>query len=149
MLVHRLCYTQEVPYQNSKVKGDDAELEVLLWLKKRGFSVAIPFGENQPYDLVIESPAHQLYRVQVRRVSWRNDVLEIPLRVGSKNYWRTLDLSRIDVFAVWDGEQPYFIRTELMRKCRATFSIRRKQARNKQAVGIRFADDFLDVSKAL
>lgn len=35
-------------------KGDVAELAVALDLRRRGFRVAIPLGEDQDYDLIID-----------------------------------------------------------------------------------------------
>ena len=129
-------------YTNTKSKGDEAELQILLKLKRLGYAVSIPFGENQPYDLVVETPKGGLHRVQVRWVGWKKDVLEVPLRIVSKNYHRTLDLKRVDWFAVWDGEDAFFISTSEMKGLKAAFSIRREAPKNGQKKRIRYAEDY-------
>ena len=52
---------------NKKAKGDLAELAVAADLRRRGFKIAIPFGEDWNYDLVVErSEDVPLERVQVK-----------------------------------------------------------------------------------
>ena len=48
-----------------KQKGDLAELTVACDLRRRGYKVAIPFGEDCDYDLVVEREG-KLERVQVK-----------------------------------------------------------------------------------
>jgi hypothetical protein len=48
-----------------KQKGDLAELKVACDLRRRGYLVSIPFGEEAPYDLVIDRNG-RLERVQVK-----------------------------------------------------------------------------------
>ncbi len=129
-------------YDNTKTKGDAAELEVMVLLKRQGFSVSVPFGENTPYDLIAESPGGELFRVQVRWVTWKKDVLEVSLRMVSKNYSKTLDRSRIDTFVAWDGEKAFVIPVADTESCNAYFSIRRTKPRNGQVEGIRMASQY-------
>jgi hypothetical protein len=130
---------------NTKDKGDEAELSVLLFLKQHGYSMSIPFGENAPYDLVAESPTRKIYRVQVRWSTWAGNVLKVRLRSSSKNYYRTIDRTRIDVFAVWDGEMPYFLSTaETMDNVNELW-LRKEKAKNGQTKGIRLIADCKDV----
>ena len=134
---------------NTKDKGDEAELSVLVFLKRHGYSVSIPFGENAPYDLVAESPTGIVYRVQVRWSTWKNDTLGIRLRCVSKNYCRTIDRTRIDVFAVWDGESPYFVPCSETMTSANEISLRRTVPKNGQKSNIRFARDYVDVIKMM
>lgn len=50
---------------NTKQIGDTSEAVVLAALIRRGYSVSIPFGDNDPYDLVVDG-AESLLRVQVK-----------------------------------------------------------------------------------
>lgn len=136
----RLCYNQPVLYNNTKVKGDAAELEVFIYLKRHGYVVSLPFGENQPYDMVAESPTGRLYRIQVRYVSESSGSISISLRRSSQGSSKTLDLSRIDVFAGWDGKHVYFVLTKNLGNVRAAVSLRTLPALNNQSRGIRRAD---------
>ena len=131
-------------YQNTKIKGNLAELEALTYLARRGYQVSLPFGENSPYDLVIESPTRKLYRVQVRWSTWKKDLLNIRLRSVSKNYSRTLDLSRIEVFLIYDGEHVYIVPTKDLNHCKAGFTLRRFPPKNHQKIGISMSSSYLD-----
>ena len=133
-------------YDNSKVKGDWAEMEVMVFLTRSGYRVSIPFGENCPYDLVAESPAGNLYRVQVRWSSWKSGLLSVRLRAKSKNYCRSLDLSRIDVFAILDGTHIYLIPTVDLGHCKAEFTLRADPPKNNQKVGISMAEDYREAA---
>jgi len=129
---------------NTKVKGNNAELEALTYFKKSGYSVALPFGDNDPYDLIIESPSGSVYRVQVRWVSWRKKVATLSLRATSQGRSRPLDFDRIDVFAAWDGERLFIIPTDHLGGSRATFSLRYELPKNGQTKRIHLAEDYQD-----
>lgn len=62
-----------------KQKGDLAELLVAADLRRRGYRVAFPFGEDAPYDLVLDrADGSPLERVQVKHA--RSDGRVIPVR---------------------------------------------------------------------
>lgn len=129
-------------YDNTKIKGDQAEMEVMVYLTRRGYQVSIPFGENCPYDLVAESSQGNVYRVQVRWSTWKKGLLSVRLRTISKNYSRTLDLKRIDVFAIFDGEDIYLIPTPDLAHCKAEFTLRAEAPKNGQTAKITMASDY-------
>ncbi|QLD89298.1 hypothetical protein HWV07_09765 [Natronomonas salina] len=54
---------------NTKDVGDTSEALVLAELTRRGYSVAVPFGDNDRYGLLVDADA-SLYRVQVK-TGWR------------------------------------------------------------------------------
>jgi len=129
-------------YRNTKQKGDEAELSVLLGLKKQGFTVSIPFGENAPYDLIAESTTGKVHRIQIRWASWKDGVLHLSLRIVSKNYTRTLDRTRIDAFIVWDGQDAYVIPVSTTENCNNRISLRKTSPKNGQKKGVRLASSF-------
>jgi len=132
-------------YNNTKSEGDIAELSALFNFSKNGYLVSIPYGENCPYDLIVESPTRRLYRIQVRKTTWKkNGVLEVPIRTISKNHVRTIDLSRIEAFAVFDGTDLYIVPIKDFKNCTAAFSLRRTETKNKQKKNIRMARDYLE-----
>jgi PD-(D/E)XK endonuclease len=51
----------------SAKRGNEAEVMVLGALVQRGYEVAIPFGEGQPYDLVLDLGEREFLRVQCKR----------------------------------------------------------------------------------
>jgi len=138
-----------VPYQNTKVKGDQAEMEVMVYLTRAGYRVSLPFGENCPYDLVVESPKGNLYRVQVRWATWRQGILAVRLRATSKNYSRPLELARIDAFGVFDGTSVYLVPTRDLAHCKAEFTLRAESPKNGQRAGVSMAADYKEAVSLL
>lgn len=121
---------------NTKDKGTMAELEVMCFLKRHGYHLSVPFGENAPYDLIAESPTGILYRVQTRSSIWHRGVINLSLRAVSKNYSRSLDRNRIDVFALWDGSIVHIIPVCDTLACKSVFSLRRDAPVNGQTRNI-------------
>ena len=107
-----------------------------------GYAVSFPFGENVPYDLITESPTHRLYRVQVRWATAKGARLEVRLRAVSKNYSRTLDFSRIDVFAVYNGSTIYWVPVQALEGMSALFTLRTEPPANNQKKRIHLAEDY-------
>lgn len=133
---------------NTKSKGTLAEMEVALFFKRAGYTVSFPFGDNEPYDLVVESTTNKLYRVQVRGCSWKNDSLEISLRSVTTGKGRSLvskclDLSRIEVFAAWDGSKVYLVPVAGLNHTRA-FTLRKFPGKSGRPSNL--ADEFLEAT---
>ena len=55
---------------NSKDKGDETEAKVIHELISNGYSVSVPFGDNDKYDLIADD-GENLYRIQCK-TGWRN-----------------------------------------------------------------------------
>ncbi|GAB6879445.1 hypothetical protein JCM17823_17190 [Halorubrum gandharaense] len=51
--------------RNSKDVGDETEVRVIHDLVSNGYSVSIPFGDNDKYDLIIDDNG-SLYRIQCK-----------------------------------------------------------------------------------
>ena len=56
--------------RNSKEKGDETEIKIASRLIEAGYSVSVPFGDNDKYDLVVDDGA-TLRRVQCK-TAWQN-----------------------------------------------------------------------------
>lgn len=56
--------------RNSKDVGDETESKALSKLVACGYSVSIPFGDNDSYDLVVDDDG-TLYRIQCK-TGWSN-----------------------------------------------------------------------------
>ena len=51
----------------TNIKGNVAEAKVLTAFAERGYHVLVPFGDGQPYDLVVHLPVHRsMLRVQCK-----------------------------------------------------------------------------------
>jgi Uri superfamily endonuclease len=58
-------------------KGEATEATVIAELKQRGISVSLPFGDNERYDAIVETPDGRPLRVQIKTANYRNGVLEV------------------------------------------------------------------------
>jgi hypothetical protein len=56
---------------NTKDTGDETEARIIHALIERGYSVSIPFGDNDGYDLIVDTGT-ELLRVQCK-TAWRED----------------------------------------------------------------------------
>ena len=59
---------------NSKAKGEISEGHAIALLLKLGYSGALPFGDNQRYDLIVDDGA-RLWRAQVKTGRLRDGVV--------------------------------------------------------------------------
>ncbi len=119
---------------------------MLAYFQRNGYRVSIPFGDNSPYDALVESPTGKIYRIQTRLCRWDNEVLSLRLRSISKNYNKRIDMSRIDAFAAWDGERIYIVPVEQIANRKAVFGMRRNPSKNNQRAKVNLASDHLDAT---
>lgn len=89
---------------NSKTTGDITETMVIHALISRGARVAIPFGDNAKYDLVVEKEGGELYRIQCK-TAWRTSRGTIRFNTHSQTtrdgaYHETDYEGAIDAFVV-------------------------------------------------
>jgi hypothetical protein len=64
---------------NTTEIGDLAELKFLLAFKERGVSVSLPFGNNQPYDMIVDING-ELFKFQIKNSVVRDNVVRVKLR---------------------------------------------------------------------
>jgi hypothetical protein len=133
--------------QHPKAVGDHSTLAIMLALDEAGYHVAIPFGENTRYDLVIDDGV-QLGRVQCKTGRLREGAVRFKAcslyahhlnpKITSRDY-----LGEIDYFAVYCKETGgvYLIPIEEM-PSRWEAALRVCPARNGQVRGIRQAADY-------
>ncbi|SDG10461.1 group I intron-associated PD-(D/E)XK endonuclease [Halorientalis regularis] len=98
---------------NTKDTGDTTEAQIIHALIARGYSVSIPFGDNDSYDLIVDAGS-TLHRVQCK-TGWIEDEC-VRFKTASKT---TVDGSvvardygdAIDAFAVRcrDTDQLYWV----------------------------------------
>lgn len=88
-------------YVNSKAKGEISEGVVIGHLLKLGYSVAIPFGDNQRYDLIVDEDG-DLVRAQVKTGRLHNGcVMFGACSVNGFTGKRTPYTGQIEVFLVY------------------------------------------------
>ena len=60
-------HRHKVSEMSSAKRGNEAEAVILSALVKRGYEVAVPFGEGQSYDLIVDLGRRDFLRVQCKR----------------------------------------------------------------------------------
>ena len=140
---------------NSKHIGEIGQLSVILDLKRRGYAVSIPYGDNDKYDLLVDV-GHQILRVQVKAREPKQGCIRVELSstsyTGNKIYKAFYSPEDVDVFAIFNtqDEEIYYLNAQYVLKGDLkTFTLRIEKTRNGQAKKIRFAKDYLDFDAAL
>lgn len=141
--------TVEIPL-NLKAKGDLAELMVAVDLLRRGHKIAIPYGEDCDFDLVLIR-GNRLERVQVKHTRSDGAVVHVrchshSLTNGKIRRTKHYTAAIIDVLAVYDAtsDRCYYVPAKELGAGRSSFHLRLTPARNGQRLGIRSAENYLD-----
>jgi hypothetical protein len=130
----------------TKRKGMVAELAIMAEAAKRGYRILVPFGEDCPYDIVVERNG-KLERVQCKYTESKGQFVEV--RCQCTNNWVTTRYTPTDVdwIAIYDHSTgaSYFVPSELLTpNGRAIMHLRLTPPANNQVRGIRWASEFLD-----
>jgi hypothetical protein len=132
-----------------KTRGDLAELRVAADLVERGYRIAIPFGEESDFDLVIERDG-RLERIQVKNT--KSDGNEFTVRCrshsltnGKVRHVKRYTAAMIDWLAVYDqtSDRCYYLPAAELKDGMNMTHLRLTEARNGQRAGIRFAGDYV------
>lgn len=97
--------------RNSKDIGDETESKALAELIDCGYSVSIPFGDNDRYDLVVDD-GDDCYRVQCK-TGWTNKAETVRFNTHSQttkdgSYHENTYRGDIDAFLVYYPENDTF-----------------------------------------
>lgn len=132
---------------NTKQKGEVAEAVVLAELLKLGFTVLLPHGDNQRYDLVVDF-RKTFVRLQVRRArldkkSARLEFTTKSSRWSGKAYRLTYYTKEdVDFFAAWcPGPDKVYI-VPIEEAGRSSVTLRLGPTRNGQVKRTRQAVDY-------
>jgi len=133
-----------------KQKGDLAELMVAADLRRRGYRICIPFGEDCDYDLVVERHG-KLERVQVKHTTSDGAIVIVRCRSHSLTNGRVratkhYTAESVDWIAVWESTTgtAYYIPSSVFDGF-TELSLRVAPTRNNQRLRIRDARDFLEI----
>jgi hypothetical protein len=134
-----------------KAKGDLAELMVATDLLRRGYKVALPYGEDWDFDSVL-CRGSTLERVQVKYTESDGCVIQIRCRShsltnGKIRATKHYTVETIDWIAVYDRttDRCYYVPASQLGEGRNSISLRVRPALNSQRVGIRPAAEYLDL----
>ena len=136
---------------HTKDLGEIAVAFVLADLTRKGYKIALPMGENNPFDLIAIRPNGSMLRIQVKyRSLSHNGSISVKLASIWKNSSLTrvvnYDLNMVDYFAIYCPEvnRAAYISTAELRN-RRVFALRVLPAKNNQSDGIRSFDAYSDL----
>jgi hypothetical protein len=131
-----------------KTKGDLAELKVATDLLERGYRIAIPYGEDHDFDLIL-CRGERLERVQVKYTRSDGHVVPVRCRSSSLTNGKVKQIKRytsgtIDWLAVYDAttSRCFYVPAAELGVGMDLIHLRLTEAKNGQKRGIRFADDY-------
>jgi hypothetical protein len=122
----------------SKSKGDLAEVVIMADLMKRGHKIALPYGEDWPFDLVVMR-AGRFERVQCKTGRLRDGA--VVFDCSSTRKYTSAD---VDWMAAYEPstQQIYYVPAGLLGNGMNTFSLRVEPLRSQRTTGIHFAHEF-------
>jgi len=133
-----------------KQKGDLAELMVAADLRRRGYKIALPYGEDWDYDLIIERDG-RLERIQVKHTVSTGSVVHVKccshsLTNGRVRATKRYTADTVDWIAVWDASTAttYYVPSSVFDGF-SMLHLRTAPTRNNQSRKIRNAADFLEI----
>jgi hypothetical protein len=131
-------------------KGDIGHAMIMADLLKRGFKVALPFGDDWPFDLILYRK-NKLERVQCKFT--RSDGKCIKAVCRSTNGWNTYCYTKelIDWMAIYDvtTDACYYLPAEMLGDGRAEITLRLTHTGNNQKIGINWAANFQELDGTL
>jgi hypothetical protein len=122
-------------------RGNAAEAAVLAAFAQRGFHVLIPFGDGQPYDLVVELETSML-RVQCKRAWPSKGCLLFNSHSTDHGQGRRSYRGLADIFGVYfpPNKEVYLVPVHEINAVKGW--LRLEPTRNNQRRGVRFAADY-------
>ena len=122
-----------------------------LDLRRRGYRVAFPYGEDCDYDLIVDR-AGQLERVQVKHTRSDGEVVVVRCRSHSLTNGKVRATKRytaatVDWLAVYDASSGdcFYVPSAEFANGRSERRLRLTPARNGQRRGIRAAADYASI----
>jgi hypothetical protein len=134
-----------------KAKGDLAEAMVFADLIRRGHKIALPYGEDWDYDLIV-CRARVLERLQVKYTESNGQYVEVKCFSASLTNGRVRKVKRytaatVDWIGVYDRttDRCYYVPSGEFRDGRTYLHLRLAPSRNHQVKGVRWARDFMSI----
>jgi PD-(D/E)XK endonuclease len=137
---------------NRKAKGDLAELKVAADLRARGYRIAIPYGEDWDFDLILCREDGKFERVQVKYV--RSDGCIVAVRPRSSSITngkvratKYYTAATIDWLAMWDAtlDRCFYVPATELGAGMNLMTLRLSPSRNNQVRGIRPAERYTTI----
>jgi hypothetical protein len=123
-------------------RGNTGEAKVLAALVEQGFHVLVPFGEGQPYDLVVHLGKSEFLRVQCKTAWPRGGCLIFNSRSTDHGRGPQSYLGLADIFGVYFPPKGAVYLVPIDAVAQFEGRLRLEPTLNNQRRGIRQAADF-------
>ena len=136
---------------HTKDKGDIAEIATVFNALKRGWSVSKPVGENQRYDLILDT-GNNLLRVQCKTAKLENNIISASLtrmvRLATKYKRERYTEHEVDAFSLYCPETDkcyilYITDISTNGICQANVNLRTENSNFNNQHKVRLAKDYL------
>jgi hypothetical protein len=134
-----------------KTKGDLAELKVATDLLERGYRIAIPYGEDHDFDLIL-CRDDRLERVQVKYTESNGNIIVVRCRShsltnGKVKRTKYYTAATVDWIAVFDptSDRCYYVPSSELGSGVTSIRLRLTAPGNNQRAGVRWANDYLSL----
>lgn len=134
--------------ENTKKLGNLTELQCMTYLYGLGYSISIPFGNADKYDLILDID-DKLYKIQIKHSSEYVDLNGEIEYIKFKCTWQSHNTTgyskkkyqenEVDFFATFYNGQCYLVPVS---ECSAEKILRIKPPKNNQRKGISFLEDY-------
>lgn len=128
-----------------KQVGDTSEVHILAAFIEAGIPVAVPWGENQRYDLVVEAEDGRLLKVQCKTARLSEDGAKLIVPLRSVNYWKKDESSirtyegQVDFIAAWSSETK---KVYIVQPGKSEIYLRLKPTKNNVKRNVKWAKDY-------
>lgn len=134
---------------NSKNKGNIGEAKVVADLISKGYDIALPFGDNLPFDIIAITQDLRFIKVQVKYCSLKDGKIRLRNQKMSCNtkrtYTTTYTVAEVDVFAVYCPDNDTLLYVDSKEVVNTSeFAIRFDSPKNGQVVNIRQFNEYLE-----
>lgn len=128
----------------TKRKGDLGEVMVMADALRRGYKVALPYGEDWRYDLIVFRKG-KLERVQCKYTTSDGNIIVVACQSCNAHATQPYTPEQVDWIAVYDvtTNACYYVPSDLLTGGRRTMTLRITSTKNNQAVRVLWAKDFL------
>jgi PD-(D/E)XK endonuclease len=120
-------------------------------LMRRGYKIALPYGEDWDYDLIF-CRENKLERVQVKYSRSKGDVIAVrprsaSLTNGKVKAYKYYTAETVDWIAAYDPttDRCYYIPAKELGAGMSELQLRLTPPRNNQRIGIRYAADYVEI----
>jgi hypothetical protein len=125
----------------TNIKGDIGELSIMREFLKLNYWCSKPFGDDCPYDLIVDNKNGELKRVQIKYVT-PNESNTLRVKLFSEtgiSYRET-----VDWIAVYNSESEkcYLLKLDTFDSDVATLYLRLDKPKNNQSKGINLAENY-------